>query len=162
MEFHVNITISLKGGMLDPEARAIQHALSNLGFETGDLSTARIYRISLNAADAEVKNLTMINPDINGGDNGIYVGAVVGYLPNGTISNCTVIGGSVRGKWFTGALTGNSNGQIDNCHVSSKVQGEYWTGGLVGIVSSGLIQNCSSRADVYGSSNTGGLVDSRA
>ncbi len=52
MEFHVNITISLKGGMLDPEARAIQHALSNLGFETGDLSTARIYRISLNAADA--------------------------------------------------------------------------------------------------------------
>ncbi len=52
MEFHVNITISLKGGMLDPEARAIQHALSNLGFETGDLNTARIYRISLNAADA--------------------------------------------------------------------------------------------------------------
>jgi phosphoribosylformylglycinamidine synthase PurS subunit len=49
MKYDVDITIALKEGMLDPEARAIQHALSNLGFETESLSTARVFRIRLDA-----------------------------------------------------------------------------------------------------------------
>ncbi|WP_214019601.1 phosphoribosylformylglycinamidine synthase subunit PurS [Methanoculleus sp.] len=52
MKYDVTITIGLKEGMLNPEARAIQHALANLGFPTEDLSTARLYRITLDAADA--------------------------------------------------------------------------------------------------------------
>ncbi|WOF16545.1 phosphoribosylformylglycinamidine synthase subunit PurS [Methanoplanus sp. FWC-SCC4] len=56
MKFNVKITISLKGGMLDPEARAIQHALSNLGFETESLSTARLFEIALEAADEQEAN----------------------------------------------------------------------------------------------------------
>ena len=52
MKYDVTITIGLKEGMLDPEARAIQHALANLGFPTEDLRTARLYRITLEAADA--------------------------------------------------------------------------------------------------------------
>jgi phosphoribosylformylglycinamidine synthase subunit PurS len=51
MKFDVTITIALREGMLDPEARAIQHALANLGFETERLSTARLFRITLDAAD---------------------------------------------------------------------------------------------------------------
>jgi phosphoribosylformylglycinamidine synthase subunit PurS len=51
MKFNVTITIALREGMLDPEARAIQHALANLGFETEKLSTARLFRITLDAAD---------------------------------------------------------------------------------------------------------------
>jgi phosphoribosylformylglycinamidine synthase PurS subunit len=51
MKFEVHITISLKEGMLDPEARAIQHALSNLGYETEELTTARMFRIILDAPD---------------------------------------------------------------------------------------------------------------
>lgn len=51
MKFEVHITISLKEGMLDPEARAIQHALSNLGYETEKLTTARMFRIVLEASD---------------------------------------------------------------------------------------------------------------
>ena len=47
MSFIAKITISLKEGMLDPEARAIQHALSNLGFETESLSTARVFYITM-------------------------------------------------------------------------------------------------------------------
>jgi len=56
MNFTGKITISLKEGMLDPEARAIQHALSNLGFETESLSTARVFYITMDvpaAADAK-------------------------------------------------------------------------------------------------------------
>jgi phosphoribosylformylglycinamidine synthase PurS subunit len=52
MSFTAKITISLKEGMLDPEARAIQHALSNLGFETESLSTARVFYITMNVPDA--------------------------------------------------------------------------------------------------------------
>ena len=51
MNYDVTITIALKEGMLNPEARAIRHALANLGFPTEDLSTARLYRITLDAAD---------------------------------------------------------------------------------------------------------------
>lgn len=52
MKYDVAITIGLKEGMLDPEARAIQHALADPGFPTGSLRTARLFRITLDAADA--------------------------------------------------------------------------------------------------------------
>ncbi|WP_292365981.1 MULTISPECIES: phosphoribosylformylglycinamidine synthase subunit PurS [unclassified Methanoculleus] len=52
MKYNVTITIGLKEGMLNPEARAIQHALANLGFPTEDLSTARLFRITLDAPHA--------------------------------------------------------------------------------------------------------------
>jgi len=53
MEYTAHITISLKKGMLDPEANAIGHALSNLGFEIGSLSTARQFTISFPADSHE-------------------------------------------------------------------------------------------------------------
>ena len=51
MNFDVEVRITLKQGILDPEARAIQHALADLGFPTSRLSTARIFSISLEAED---------------------------------------------------------------------------------------------------------------
>ncbi|RXE57386.1 phosphoribosylformylglycinamidine synthase [Methanoculleus taiwanensis] len=53
MKYDVTITIALKEGMLDPEARAIRHALANLGFETEALRTARLFRLTLDAPSAE-------------------------------------------------------------------------------------------------------------
>ncbi|KAF5069790.1 phosphoribosylformylglycinamidine synthase subunit PurS [Methanoculleus horonobensis] len=52
MKYTVVITIGLKEGMLDPEARATRHALANLMFPTDDLTTARLFRITLDAPDA--------------------------------------------------------------------------------------------------------------
>ncbi|MDT8358106.1 MAG: phosphoribosylformylglycinamidine synthase subunit PurS [Methanomicrobiaceae archaeon] len=52
-EHTLEITIALKEGMLDPEARAIQHALKNLGFPTGDLKTAQVFLVTLPAASTE-------------------------------------------------------------------------------------------------------------
>lgn len=46
------ITIALKEGMPNPEARVIRHALANPRFATGDLSTGRLFRNTLDAADA--------------------------------------------------------------------------------------------------------------
>jgi phosphoribosylformylglycinamidine synthase PurS subunit len=51
MNFDVEVRITLKPGILDPEARAIQHALSDLGFPTQRLSTSRLFSISLEAED---------------------------------------------------------------------------------------------------------------
>jgi phosphoribosylformylglycinamidine synthase len=51
MNFDVEVRISLKPGILDPEARAIQHALADLGFPTTRLSTARIFSLSVEARD---------------------------------------------------------------------------------------------------------------
>jgi phosphoribosylformylglycinamidine synthase len=51
MNFDVEVRISLKPGILDPEARAIQHALADLGFTTTRLSTARVFSITLEAGD---------------------------------------------------------------------------------------------------------------
>lgn len=112
----------------------------------------------VDGAAAEIKNLTVVNPDVNGGDNGTSVGAIVAYLNNGTIRNCTVTGGSVRGTWPTGGLVGTSRGQIIDCHADTEVWGELWSGGLVGSAWDGLIQNCSSSADVHGEQSVGGLV----
>ncbi len=53
MRFDVTITIALKEGMLDPEARAIQNALAHLGVPTLSLSTARRFSIGLEAADRD-------------------------------------------------------------------------------------------------------------
>jgi phosphoribosylformylglycinamidine synthase PurS subunit len=53
MKYTAKITIALKDGMLNPEARAIQHALANLGFTTESLSTARVFFVTLEAASAD-------------------------------------------------------------------------------------------------------------
>ncbi|MDD1675076.1 MAG: phosphoribosylformylglycinamidine synthase subunit PurS [Methanomicrobiales archaeon] len=53
MKIPVRITISLKEGILDPEARAIQHALADLGFPTEKLSNARLFYVTIDAPGEE-------------------------------------------------------------------------------------------------------------
>ena len=53
MIYTATITIGLKEGMLDPEAIAIQHALGNLGFETDELKTEKLFRIRFPAKSQE-------------------------------------------------------------------------------------------------------------
>lgn len=53
MQYNVIITIALKEGMLDPEARAISTALEHLGIPTLSLSTARQFRLGLEAPTRE-------------------------------------------------------------------------------------------------------------
>ena len=49
MEYTADITITLKKGMLDPEANAIGHALQNLGFKVQSISTARKFTLTFEA-----------------------------------------------------------------------------------------------------------------
>ncbi len=62
MKYTVRITISLKEGMLDPEAQAIRQALANIGFQTESLRLARQFIVTFDAgdgADAERKAALM-------------------------------------------------------------------------------------------------------
>jgi phosphoribosylformylglycinamidine synthase len=52
MMYLAKITISLKEGMLDPEAMAIRHALGNLGFATDELRTQKLFMVRYDASDA--------------------------------------------------------------------------------------------------------------
>jgi phosphoribosylformylglycinamidine synthase PurS subunit len=63
MMYTATITIGLKEGMLDPEAMAIQHALSNLGFSTDELKTKKLFLVRFDAKtreEAEAKARAMV------------------------------------------------------------------------------------------------------
>ncbi len=53
MNYTAHITISLKNGMLDPEARAMNHALKNIGFVVDSIKSARKFTITLQADSPE-------------------------------------------------------------------------------------------------------------
>ncbi len=83
-------------------------------------------------AGAAVKDLTIIAPNINVPTKQ-YVGAIVGRLKDGTVSGCTVLGGSIRARTYTGGVVGyNWGGSITGCASSASVTGNIRTGGIAG------------------------------
>ncbi len=93
-----------------------------------------------------------------------------GYLGAGSrIANLGLLGGSVAGKDYVGALVGYSLGTISNCFATCSVDGVIGAGamelggvgGLVGY-SSGLVRNSYALGAITGNRNLGGLVGSNA
>ncbi|MEA5388603.1 phosphoribosylformylglycinamidine synthase subunit PurS [Haloarculaceae archaeon H-GB11] len=52
-EFTATVTVTLKHGVLDPEAETTQQALERLGFELQDLRSADRFEIDLDADSAD-------------------------------------------------------------------------------------------------------------
>jgi hypothetical protein len=111
---------------------------------------------------AEVKDVVVIDCNVNGGQYGAAVGALVGWLESGTISNCRAEGGSVIGDEFNvGGLVGTiwGEGTISDCYCSVNVtNADGGAGGLVASNSHGTIINCTTAGDVTGAHDVGGLV----
>jgi len=113
--------------------------------------------------DAMIKDLELIEPNVDAG-TGDDVGTLVGGLSLGTITNCSVKGGTVSGNQRVGGLVGwNSGGEITNCYVTGYVEGVKDVGGLVGINYSifgkrAEITNCYSVSSITGNESVGGLV----
>lgn len=59
MSFRVHVRVMPRGGLLDPQGQAVEHALSALGFaEAGDVRVGRAIELNVRAAnrgDAEAK-----------------------------------------------------------------------------------------------------------
>ena len=135
------------------------HTISNFTYTTTDTDYIGLFGY-INDPNAEIKDLTLINPDVNAIGNSSCISCLVCYLGNGTISGCGVEGGSVSGYFCVGGLVGYNKGSISNCFSTSNVSGgEETTGGLVAHNQDGTISNCYATGNVLGEwGNSGGLV----
>ncbi|WP_221796352.1 beta strand repeat-containing protein [Aquisediminimonas sediminicola] len=77
---------------------------------------------------------------------------------SGAIRDIGMLGGSIRGNRYTGALVGVNTGTISNAYATGAVSGVEYVGGLVGL-SGGTINNAHATGTVVATGNwVGGLV----
>lgn len=95
---------------------------------------------------------------INGGGNtGLF-----GYTNNATISNVTLVGGSITGKDNVGAIVGNANNTtLTNVVNSAAVSGNSNVGGIVGSATDTTVEDAINTGAVEAKGNDiGGLIGS--
>jgi hypothetical protein len=113
---------------------------------------------SVNGANAAVKNLTLVNPNINI-QTGLYAASLVGCLGTATISACSANGGTVAADSFVGGLVGwNRHGTIVDCYATTDVLGQCGIGGLVGKTYVQVSRCYSTGSVIQGADVTGGFV----
>lgn len=104
-----------------------------------------------------------LNIDETGNDNvGLF-----GYTTDATISNVTLVGGSIRGNNNVGAVVGNANNTtVTNALNSAAVSGNSNVGGIVGSATNTTVEDAintgaiEGRENTNGGSNVGGLIGS--
>lgn len=107
--------------------------------------------------NAVIKNLVLNDVNITGYS---YVGGIVGYAKNCSITNCS-ISGNVEGINYTGGIAGyiTSQSTMSNSYSTATVRGANKTGGLVGYMNSSAISEAHSTGSTSGTDmDTGGLV----
>jgi len=118
-------------------------------------------------ANAVIKKLNLINVNINSGSNGLDVGALIGRLGNGNVTNCHADGISICGVMGIGGLIGHivgTTGTVFSCSASGNVIGHDCVGGLIGFTVAlpnpiaMPVSNCSADCNVTGNRFVGGLV----
>ena len=133
------------------------HTISNFTYTSAYSDPVGIFA-SIRAFNALIKNLGLIDPNINAGI-GSGVGSLAGRLLNGTIANCYVTGGNISGKRNVGGLVGSNDDVVTASYSHTSVMGMDEIGGLVGHNSHyGEIADCYAGGDVVGQSYIGGLV----
>jgi hypothetical protein len=141
-------------GVFDGNHKAISNLSASCDYE-GYLGLFGL----LGGAETRIMNVTLVAATITGG-SGRYVAALVGFLREGTITNCHVRAGSISGGNFIGGLVGKSqDGTIVDCTVSATVCGVARVGGLIGQNYYGAVERCRVVGAVQGSSwAVGGLI----
>lgn len=78
---------------------------------------------------------------------------------SGAIDSVGLVGGSIVGKSYTGALIGyNTSGTVTACFSTALTSGDTYIGGLIGWIQNGTIDKCYSTGTTTGSINVGGLA----
>jgi len=133
------------------------NTISNFTYVSTDKDRIGLF-VYLDDPNAQIKNLGLIDPNVNAG-LGRFAGSLVGYVENGSIISCRVDGGYVSGNRFIGGLTGANRGDIHDCDFSGTVAGDHQVGGLLGVLyGEGTISDCDTTVGVAGSWAVGGLV----
>jgi hypothetical protein len=105
------------------------HTISNFSYTSTDANDIGLFGYVVKSGkDAAITDLGLIDPNIDAG-TGDHVGSLTGWLGEGTITNCYVVGGSVSGNSKVGGLVGsNGFGTITKCYVTASVTGgDYLT-----------------------------------
>ncbi|MHC4517329.1 MAG: GLUG motif-containing protein [Planctomycetota bacterium] len=138
------------------------HAISNLTYTGANENNVGLFG-RVEDADAVIRNLGLISPSVDVG-TGHQVGSLVGNITTGTIEDCYVHGGIVRGQGRVGGLIGShgqvrgyGNSTVTGCYATAIVIGDSWIGGLIGS-GSGPIANCYATGTVIGGEYVSGLV----
>lgn len=108
-------------------------------------------------SDADLNNIILENVNIVGHG---YVGSLVGYNLNSSISTSSASSGDITGiADYTGGLVGGNYGSISNSYFIGSVfaSGDF-VGGLIGYSDNGSISNSYSAGSVSASNRVGGLV----
>jgi len=103
-----------------------------------------------------IKNLGIVNANINGGQN---TGGLVGTTGAvSVIENCYVTGIVSVGN-NTGGITGvtGTNSNVSSCYVTATVNGNLNVGGVAGY-NAGILTNCYTTGAVSGNGRIGGVV----
>jgi len=125
--------------------------ISNLSISAGSDNTGLFGTVG-----GEISNLGLVKPNIV--SQGRNVGALIGFLEHGIITNCYAKGVVVSGSNNIGGLIGLNTGRVTLCWSSGSVSGDSYIGGLTGLTDDGTVKQCYSRANVIGYWNVGGLV----
>lgn len=110
--------------------------------------------------EGEVRNLTLVNPTGLTLPGSIFsAGAVAGWN-EGTIENCHVVGGSVKGDAYGGGIAGINKGTIRACSSSATVTTNGYTsrgGGIVGY-NGGSVLACYATGSVNAGDGMEGAI----
>ena len=136
------------------------HTISNAVISQPDSSYVGLFGYVFSGG--LIRNLSVENVNITGR---YYVGGLVGYNSNGTISNCYVTGAISGTEFCVGGLVGVNGGSLAGCYAGGSVTGtgddRSYVGGLVGS-NWGSLTSCYSTGSVSGTGDTssyvGGLV----
>lgn len=108
--------------------------------------------------DGEIRNLTLNDVQIAGSQK---VGAVAGEN-HGSITACSVTGGSVSGSDYVGVGAGENNGFISACISTGSVSGDSYVGGVTGAnkTEGYMVACCRTTGSVTGNTTVGGVTGS--
>ena len=110
---------------------------------------------------AEVKNLGIINADVNSLSGYVRIGTLAGGVGEGAkVTNCYAENCSVKNGREVGGLVGVSDeGVLSNCYTTWNVTASDHAGGLVAIIENdSIIEDCYTTGDITGTGTVGGLV----
>lgn len=124
-----------------------QNGFTSIGSDNSKAFTGNFDGIDYNIFGLTIKN---------GGENtGLF-----GYTNNATISNVTLVGGSISGSNNVGAIVGSAiNTTLTNVVNSAAVSGVSNVGGIVGSAGDSAIKDAINTGTINGSDdNVGGLI----
>jgi len=126
------------------------HTIVGLHIDYGSYRNAGL--IGYMSGAGSIVNVGLARCHVTGPDT---VGALVGYLYRGKVSNCHVIG-EVEGDTGVGGLVGRNDGTVSDSSASVDIEGAC-IGGLIA-ANYGIVSGSYATGDLIGDYDTGGLV----